>query len=123
MKAHVTTLLLTALVAMNAHALEVSKEQWIAGVKVGIPIEFCKPNQIFRQCFEVTAEECEQVAASTTRVCINDMDDQIPAVLVQPEDGTHWGTIIGRCAGSAYVASLMNKRILNARCNDARNWQ
>lgn len=107
----------------SVHATEVSKDDWIAGMNNVLPTVFCKSEQYFRQCFSVTAEECEEVAVSATRVCLNNNKDEIPDVLVQPEDGTHWGTVIGACAGEAYEASLMKKRINKDVCNDAANWQ
>ena len=109
--------------SFSVHATEVSKDDWIAGMNNVLPTVFCKSEQYFRQCFSVTAEECEEVAASATRVCLNNNKDEIPDVLVQPEDGTHWGTVIGACAGEAYEASLTRKRINKDVCNDAANWQ
>jgi len=106
-----------------AEAQEVSKEQWISAMKTALPAAFCNSSQYFRQCFDVTAIECEEAAASTTRLCLNELNNQIPEALIQPKDGTYWGTKVGECAGVAYETSLINKRISNKKCNDASNWQ
>jgi len=49
--------------------------------------------------------------------------DKIPNTLIQPKDGTHWGTIIGVCAGEAYELALIKKRISNKKCDNGENWQ
>ncbi|HBC58227.1 MAG TPA: hypothetical protein DCZ03_13795 [Gammaproteobacteria bacterium] len=115
-----TTLLLAS---VSIQAQEVSKEQWVAGMKTALPAHFCQQAQYFRQCFNVTAIECEEVAASTTRICLNELNSQIPITLVQPRDGTMWGSKVGACAGTAYETSLIRKRIANDKCNNISNWQ
>jgi hypothetical protein len=117
------TLLATLLQPFTTNAVEVNKSDWYNGMSTALPTAFCNSSQYFRQCFSVSAEECEETAASATRVCLNKNDKDIPSVLVQPKDGTHWGTIIGECAGGAYEATLAAKRINSAKCNDIRNWQ
>ncbi len=112
-----------ATVSFPLFAVEVAKEDWLGSMKSALPVAFCQSQQYFRQCFEVTATECEDVAAASTRVCLKQFEDQIPNVLVQPKDGTHWGTKVGECAGKAYEATLSKKRISNSRCNDLNNWR
>ena len=107
----------------STNALEVSKKSWIEGMTSALPTAFCNSSQYFRQCFHITAIECEETALSATRICIKENEDKIPDTLVQPEDGRKWGTKIGSCAGKAYELSLIKKRINNARCNNASNWQ
>lgn len=105
-----------------AHAVDVTKDQWIAAMKTALPTAFCSSAQYFRQCFDVTATECEETAISATRICLQDFSSQIPAVLHQPQDGTLWGTKVGECAGNAYELALIKKKISNAKCNDPANW-
>ncbi len=106
-----------------AQALDVTKGQWVSAMKTGLPAAFCKSSQYFRQCFKVTAIECEETAASSTRFCLADLHDKIPTTLHQPQDGTKWGGKVGQCAGTAYVVALADRKISNAKCNDATNWQ
>jgi hypothetical protein len=114
---------LIVVVVADANATQVSKTNWLSAMETALPEAFCNPSQYFRQCFSVSARECEEVAASTTRICLSQNKAKIPDVLNQPKDGTHWGSIVGRCAGIAYELSLKKKRISNAKCNDASNWQ
>ena len=116
-------LAISLLASLSLQAQEVPKEQWITAMKTALPAYFCHEEQYFRQCFEVSATECEDVAASTTRICLNEINSQIPAILVQPNDGSTWGTKVGTCAGSAYESTLIKKRISNEKCNNASNWQ
>lgn len=102
---------------------EVPKDQWILAMQTAVPVHFCSAEQYFRQCFQVSASECEETAASGTRNCLRQVQDQIPDKLVQPRDGNFWGNQVGRCAGIAYEAALADKRISNPKCNDASSWQ
>jgi len=101
-------------------ANEISKDDWINGMTTALPVALCKSDQFFRQCFSVTQEECEEVALSATRVCIENNRERIPSRINQPEDGRYWGQIIGGCVGPAYVIALKDKKINNEKCN---NWK
>lgn len=105
------------------YGTEVPKEAWLNAMSTQLPAAFCSASQYFRQCFTVTAVECEEVAASATRICINANKAKIPSTLVQPKDGSHWGYVIGECAGSAYETSLLKKRVNSEKCRDPKNWK
>lgn len=70
--------LLIAIESMPINANEVLKDDWINGVTTVLPVALCKSDQLFRQCFSVTQEECEEVALSSTRVCIKNNREKIP---------------------------------------------
>ena len=110
---------LTSSVSSN----EVTKDDWVNSMATVLPTVFCNSSQYFRQCFSITEQECEETAASTTRICINKSIDKIPEILKQPKDGTHWGTIIGSCAGKAFEMSLIKKLINSTKCKNPANWQ
>ena len=110
-------------IAASAQANEISKGQWIEGMKTALPTAFCSSAQYFRQCFDVTATQCEEVAASATRVCLSDIEQQLPNVLVQPQDGYYWGTKVGECAGTTYELTLISQRVNSDICNDVTAWQ
>ena len=109
--------------ATTAQAGEVSKEIWINAMSTALPTAFCQSHQYFRQCFEVTSLECEETAASATRICLERYKEDIPNVLNQPQDGNYWGRIIGTCAGEAYEMTLQKRRINSTKCNNPANWQ
>jgi hypothetical protein len=121
-KLAITASLLLASLANSAYADQVKREDWIDAMKSALPMAFCAPEQYFRQCFQVTAEECEQAAAAATRICLNKNLKDFPAVFNQPDDGSHWGSVVGSCAGEAYEIHLMKKRINNKACNTPENW-
>jgi hypothetical protein len=123
MKLNIYTGLLMSAVIFPANAVEVSKQAWIDAMSTALPTAFCNSKQYFRQCFNVTPPECVETAASATRVCLGKYKDKIPDVLNQPEDGTHWGSIIGSCAGEAYETVLIKHRIDNEKCSNPANWK
>ena len=106
-----------------AQAATVDKKTWMDGMATAVPTLFCAPKQYFRQCFKVTAAECEETSASAVRVCLNKNKDQIPDVLNQPQDGQRLGNTIGTCAGTAYEIALSKKRVSDPRCNNPNNWR
>jgi len=111
------------IVSLPAYSTEINKEDWMKEMTTLLPVIFCQSDQYFRQCFNVSAEKCEEAAASATRVCMGKYADQIPEILVQPKDGTHWGTELGNCAGVAYEYALVKQRKSEDICNDASHWQ
>jgi hypothetical protein len=122
-KSRQTLWILMMLAPVGAGAATVAKQTWIDGMSTAIPTMFCTPNHYFRQCFSVTAAECEETSASAARVCLNKHKDEIPGVLQQPQDGQRLGTVIGQCAGSAYEVTLIKKRSNNPKCSDPNNWK
>ena len=122
MKSKLTIITILSL-PLTVNAVEVSKPDWYNGMSTVLPTVLCNSSQYFRQCFSVSAQECEETAASATRVCLKKNDKDIPNILIQPKDGAHWGTVIGSCAGEAYEITLTKKRINNSKCNDVSNWQ
>jgi len=98
---------------------EVSK--WMEGMASVLPNIFCKDGSYFRECFKVTAQECEAEAIRVTRVCLQSKKADIEANLKQ-EGGKKWGEKVGECAGGSYELSLKDKRIDNPKCNDPSKW-
>ena len=123
MLSSILVVIFVLLISGSAHSQEVAKDVWIDKMSTALPTVFCQSDQYFRQCFDVSQIECEETAISATRVCLQKYKDKIPNVLVQPKDGTYWGSIIGRCAGEAYELSFLKKRISNTKCNDPNNWK
>jgi hypothetical protein len=101
----------------------VTKAQWVEGMKTGLPVAFCKEGSYFRACFRVSAEQCEDTALSTTRVCLANVEDDLPAVFHQPLDGQKWGQKVGSCAGSTYETTHKAERIASERCKDITRWK
>jgi len=122
-KARVSIFLIIMTLSTSLLAVDVKRDDWVSAMTSGLPTAFCNSSQYFRQCFNVTAQECEATASSATRVCINKNKSKIPSILHQPKDGTHWGTVIGSCAGEAYEMALLKKRFRNSKCNNPANWQ
>ena len=111
------------LISIQASAVEVGKAVWITQMESVVPVAFCQSEQYFRQCFDVTAVQCEETMSSSTRVCLTKHEKGIPDPLNQPEDGTHWGTVLGTCVGETYEATLAQKRKSDPICFNPSHWQ
>ena len=109
------------LLASSVYA-EVSRDAWIESMKTALPTAFCQSHQYFRQCFQVTQQECVDTASAAALSCLERNKSQMPAVFTR-EDGRQWGGVVGGCAGSAYELTLSKKRISSDLCNDENNWK
>jgi len=108
---------------MIAFAQTAPKDAWLQHVEKNMPPAFCSQQTYFRQCFTVSAQECEAAAMAATRDCISKHAAEVPATLAMPNDGKRWGGVIGKCAGTATELALLKKRVSNATCNDPKQWQ
>lgn len=123
MKIKVYFFLFMAMLSQSLHAAEINKNAWINAITTALPAAFCKASQYHRQCFSVTAQECEEVTATAASICLNKNNKKIPNTLTLPRDDTLWGAIINVCASRVYETSLIQKRVNNNKCNDPGNWQ
>ena len=110
-------LMLACLSASATSQVQVESEAWMAGMEESLPAYFCQSDQYFMQCFNVTQDECTSVTKQETRRCLDELAEQIPAVLEMPHEGRKWGTDVGRCAGSAYDRVMAEQRRNEPRCN------
>jgi len=111
------------LLCTQVHAVEIDKTDWVSHMMTVVPVSFCQSDQYFRQCFDVTSEQCEETMTSATRVCLSNHESDIPDRLAQPDEGRHWGTVVGKCVGETYVATLASKHNSKAICFDPTHWQ
>ncbi|VAW69574.1 hypothetical protein MNBD_GAMMA09-2529 [hydrothermal vent metagenome] len=107
---------------LSGNAVDINKSDWVNNMSTALPSVFCSSRQYFRQCYDVTSQECQSTTISVTEICINNNIRNIPDVIIQPKDSTYWGTIIGQCAGKAYQLTLVSKRINSEKCNNSKNW-
>lgn len=85
--------------------------------------QFCKPGMYFQSCFQVTADECRQLAADMMRRCLDKHPDHVPAD-VNARTGEVAGQKLGTCAGTDFEVTLrkQGKFTDTPRCNDVDYW-
>ena len=88
-----------------------------------LPAAMCQDGSYFRACFDISASDCHTTATATTATCLRQYTDQMPETLKQPEDGTHWGQVVGACAGTLYGGELKAKMRNEAKCKDPSYWK
>ncbi len=115
-------LLLSTLLPAASASESVDRETWVSHMAVVLPDFFCREEAWFRQCFEVSIDQCRQVAGDTTRACLDNFTATLPELIALPDEGRQWGHQIGSCAGSDYERKLIAQRISSNLCNDASQW-
>lgn len=99
-------------------AAEMPRSQWSELMSTTLPTMFCSEGSYFRECFSITAEQCEKTAASATRVCLEKSNDALPISFKTKDESVHWGNTIGTCAGGTFELVLTKKKILSDKCKN-----
>ena len=124
MKAVVLAATAIVLTATTARAeLLVPREDWSAEMANVLPPAMCRDGAFFRACFDVPTTECHTSASASTASCLRQYKSKMPDPLKQPEDGSHWGQLVGRCTANVYAAEHKDKKIEDAKCKDASQWK
>lgn len=100
-----------------------TKEKFFEAFETAFPRELCKETQFFRQCFQVSEEECFKESLRTTKVCIFSLEKEVPSIFTTAEEARQWGSKLGSCSGRNYEISLLSKKKKTADCNDISKWQ
>jgi hypothetical protein len=102
----------------------VGRDEFLAALRPLTPEYFCGDQMYFRQCFAVSAEDCQMLSLVAYDACVRELYTSIPPVLSTEEEGAAVGEMIGTCAGEAYEIGLAENglRYDNAICNDPANW-
>ena len=99
-----------------SQAGDLTQEQWIAFMVRGFPSAFCGPDQFYRNCFEVSAEECTETVTSAAEDCLDEVADELPETFTF-EQGRKWGPVIEKCIDAAYVQTYSDLKIDSEECN------
>jgi hypothetical protein len=112
-----------ALYSVNALSEEMTRTRWMDLFSTAMPTWACSEGRYFRECFTVTAEQCEKTASSATRICLEKEKGNLPDIFRTKEESANWGRTVGECTGTTKELALMSKRISNAKCNDPKQWE
>jgi hypothetical protein len=111
-------------IAATVHAESlVPQATWSNEMANVLPAAICRDGSYFRVCFEAPAEECHESASVSTSSCLRQYKSQMPDPLEQPEDGSHWGQLVGSCAAALYISEHKDKKVGDAKCEDIENWR
>lgn len=96
---------------------------WLDIMRKQLPGAFCKDEMYFRQCFDVTAAECQALVSKHFEPCLAEHPEAVPRI-VNADTGRAGGQVLGACVGSRYDLELQRagKRKSSERCNNAANW-
>lgn len=97
----------------------VDKYKWQEQMQAGLPSEFCKSDQYFMQCFELTKQECLDFSHLFVQACINNVTVGIPES-VDREQAVHWGRMIGRCSADLFEKFLQKKKKSTKECKEIK---
>lgn len=101
---------------------QVPRQRWMEGMQQLLPQNFCGPQHYFRQCFHISEADCFEAAGRVTTECLSTFEATLPETLTLPQEGRHWGAIVGTCAGSRFDQQMAAHARDEERCQSASNW-
>lgn len=116
-------ILIFAILSTEILAEGIPKDKFLSAAETTFPVKFCNPQMPFRQCFNITPQECEETISSATRVCSKKLNNQIPNFITSREEAGKIGKDIGSCAGQAFALTHHKKFITSDQCNKMLNLQ
>ena len=123
MKSYILGFIVMLGLTSSVNANDISKDYWMSQMVKIFPSEMCKDGSYFRHCFAVSASECTQTLENLTKGCMQKYSSQMPTTFNQPDDGRHWGQVVGACAGGNYDSKLASKMVDDPKCKDPSAWQ
>jgi len=123
MKTKKVLILILSILSTEILAEGIPKDKFLFAAETAFPVKFCNPQMPFRQCFNITPQECEETISSATRVCSKNLNNQIPNFIMSREEAGKVGKDIGSCAGQAFALTHHKKFITNKQCNKMFNVQ
>ena len=103
-----------------AHA-QVARADFLSEFPTILATNLCKASAYFRTCFDVSAEECENMVTSAAISCVKRYASDIPKQLGAAEE-EHHGGVLGGCAGETYATEFLARRLNDKACNVPSNW-
>jgi len=101
------------------HAADLTQEQWIKFMTQNMPALFCKTDQYYRDCYEVTQEECESTAAFAVEACISSHIQELPDIFSY-EESRKWGALIEKCVDEEYSQTLSGQKKDTPECQETK---
>jgi len=102
-----------------SHAADMAQDQWISFMTKNMPTAFCKSDQYYRDCYEVTKEECEDTAAFAVEACIANHIQELPDIFSY-EESRKWGAIIEKCIDEEYSRTFSNQKMDTPECKEIK---
>ena len=116
-------LVLAPLLFLPLYAGSMSREDFIDRLSSSMKAKFCDANWYYRQCYNISAQTCQSVAASAVNTCVRQNGSKIPNVITQQNSKSIAG-LLGSCAGKSFDSKLRNKQNKqNKKCQNANNWK
>lgn len=102
-----------------SHAADMAQDQWTSFMTKNMPTVFCKSDQYYRDCYEVTKEECENTAAFAVEACIANHIQELPDTFSY-EESRKWGAIIEKCVDEEYSRTFSNQKMDTPECKEIK---
>jgi hypothetical protein len=123
MKPRLWWIVVGALLAQVAHADEMPREAWGDRMAKVLPLAFCEDGSYFRQCLNLDSENCGKASLLATRVCLTDLEAQIPKTFTSKEQLAKAGKMVGQCAGTSLELKFSRQKSKDSKCADLSKWK
>ena len=96
---------------------EQTQDQWTKYMTQNLPSVFCSPNQYYRECYDISQEDCKEAISDIAEACIDQNIENMPDVFTIKES-RHWGPLIEKCIDEEYSRLNSDQRIDSQYCKD-----
>ena len=97
-------------------ATELTQSQWAERFEATLPGFICREDWYFRQCFSVTAQQCQAATQAAAKTCLDEAKSGMPAVIRSREDSGSWGAKVASCTGALLEDRMKQQKNPTAQC-------
>jgi len=97
-------------------AAELSQSQWAEKFAATLPGFICREDWYFRQCFSVTAQQCQAATQAAAKTCLDEAKNGMPAVIRSRDESGSWGAKVASCTGALLEDRMKQQKKPSAQC-------
>jgi hypothetical protein len=102
--------------ASKADTPGMPQSEWSGLLRARLPSLICRDHWYVRQCFSISAEECDSAIKSDLTGCLQEFGTRIPPIITSKEDSAEWGKTIAQCIGARFEHTMKRHKKSSAQC-------
>ena len=105
----------------GASSFAVSREKWTNEIEATALEEVCRPQSYYRECFDVTAVDCQKLIRNQVRACV--AKKRIPTSVDSFDGGSFYASHVGICLVEQIGREWRSKFLYKQKCVQRGLWR